>query len=209
MKMMLLGPPGAGKGTLAKRLSAEYKIPAVSSGDLFRNEAASGSSLGQRAKEIMEKGDLVPDDITVEIIKKRIAADDAHGGFLLDGFPRTTDQAEALADIVDLDKVLNLVVGDEEVIRRLSGRRMCPVCGAIYHIEFMPPKTDNKCDKGHGELITRDDDRIDAIKNRLEVYKRMTEPLIKYYNDRGLLYNIDASVSPEEVVRQAVKTLEM
>jgi len=209
MKLMLLGPPGAGKGTLAKRLSAEYNIPAVSSGDLFRNEVASGSPLGLRLKEIMEKGDLVPDDITVQIVKKRIAADDALHGFLLDGFPRTKEQAETLARIVTLDKVLNLVAGDQEVIRRLSGRRLCPVCGTIYHVEFMPPKIEGRCDKGHGELITRDDDKIDAIKNRLAVYKRQTEPLINYYSSEGLLRDLDASVSPEEVVRQAKEALAM
>ena len=209
MKLMLLGPPGAGKGTLAKRLSAEYNIPAVSSGDLFRNEVASGSPLGLRLKEIMEKGDLVPDDITVQIVKKRIAADDALHGFLLDGFPRTKEQAETLARIVTLDKVLNLVAGDQEVIRRLSGRRLCPVCGTIYHVEFMPPKIEGRCDKGHGELITRDDDKIDAIKNRLAVYKRQTEPLITYYSSEGLLRDLDASVSPEEVVRQAKEALAM
>ncbi len=207
MTFMLLGPPGAGKGTLAKRLSAGYNIPAVSSGDLFRNEVASGSPLGLRLKEIMEKGDLVPDDITVQIVKKRIAADDALGGFLLDGFPRTKEQAETLAHIVRLDRVLNLVVGDEEAVRRLSGRRLCPVCGTIYHVEFMPSKIEGQCDKGHGELITRGDDRIGAIKNRLIVYKRQTEPLIDYYSSEGLLRDIDASVSPEEVVRQAKEAL--
>lgn len=207
MTFMLLGPPGAGKGTLAKRLSAGYNIPAVSSGDLFRNEVASGSPLGLRLKEIMEKGDLVPDDITVQIVKKRIAADDALGGFLLDGFPRTKEQAEALARIVTLDRVLNLVIGAQEIISRLSGRKLCPVCGAIYHVEFMPPKIENQCDKGHGELITRDDDKIDAIKNRLVVYRKQTEPLIEYYSSEGLLCDIDASVSPEDVVSQAKEAL--
>jgi adenylate kinase len=207
MKLMLLGPPGAGKGTLAKQLSEGYSIPAVSSGELFRNEAASGSDLGVRLKAIMEKGDLVPDDITVQIVKKRIEAKDARPGFLLDGFPRTRDQAEALAEFVTLDRVLNLVVSDQEVIRRLSGRRLCPVCGTIYHVEFMPPKTDELCDRGHGALITRDDDKIDAIKNRLIVYKRQTEPLIRYYNDKGLLCDIDASLAPDEVVSQAREAL--
>lgn len=207
MKLMLLGPPGAGKGTLAKRLSPEYNIPAVSSGDLFRNEVASGSQLGLRLKEIMENGNLVPDDITVQIVKKRIEADDALHGFLLDGFPRTKKQAETLAHIVTLDSVLNLVVSDIETIRRLSGRRLCPVCGTIYHVEFMPSKIEGRCDKGHSELITRDDDKIGAIKNRLIVYKRQTEPLIDYYRSEGLLRDIDASVAPEEVVRQAKEAL--
>ncbi len=209
MKLVLLGPPGAGKGTLAKPLSAEYNIPDVSSGDLFRNEIVGGSTLGRQLKEIIEKGNLIPDDITVQIVKKRIAADDARGGFLLDGFPRTKEQAEALARIVTLDRVLNLVIGAQEIISRLSGRKLCPVCGAIYHVEFMPPKIENQCDKGHGELITRDDDKIDAIKNRLAVYKRQTEPLINFYSSKGLLCDIDASPSPEEVVRQAKEALEM
>ncbi len=207
MKLMLLGPPGAGKGTLAKQLSKEHGIPAVSSGDLFRNEAASGSELGLRLKAIMETGELVPDDITVQIVKNRIEAQDAQAGFLLDGFPRTREQAEALANSVTLDKVLNLVVSDQEVIRRLSGRRLCPVCGTIYHVEFMPPKTDEECDQGHGALITRDDDKIDAIRNRLTVYKKQTEPLIRYYSEKGLLHDIDASLPPEDVVRQAKNVL--
>jgi len=204
---MLLGPPGAGKGTLAKQLSKGYNIPSVSSGDLFRNEAASGSELGLRLKRIMEKGELVPDDITVQIVKNRLEAKDAQAGFLLDGFPRTKEQAETLAKFVTLDKVFNLVVSDQEVIRRLSGRRLCPVCGAIYHVEFMPPKTKEECDQGHGALITRDDDKIDAIKKRLTVYKKQTEPLIRYYSEKGLLYDIDASLPPEDVVRQARNVL--
>jgi adenylate kinase len=192
---------------LAKRLSSEYGIPPISTGDLFRGEVANQTPLGIRVKEIMDRGDLVPDDLTVEIVKNRIGQPDASSGFLLDGFPRTINQAEGLSRMVDLDHVLNLVVSDGEVIRRLSGRRQCPVCGAIYHIEFMPPKEENRCDKGHGELYTRDDDKIEAIKNRLKVYEKQTEPLIAFYRKAGLLIDIDASVPPDAVVELAIESL--
>ena len=203
MNLVLLGPPGAGKGTLASKLSSDLAIPAVSTGELFRRAVADGTSLGLRIKEILDRGDLVPDSVTVEIVEARLGRPDAREGFLLDGFPRTMAQAEALDGIVALDCVLNLVVSDGEVIRRVSGRRLCPVCGTVYHVEFMPPRRDGLCEKDGSELVFRDDDRIESVKNRLAVYKRQTQPLIDYYRTAGILADVDASLSPEGVFAEA------
>ena len=208
MNLIFLGAPGAGKGTLATLLSKEYRIPQISTGDLFRAAVKEGSELGKQVQGIMEKGELVPDSLTVELVKERLSKPDAKGGYILDGFPRTVAQADALAEFQTIDAVINFSISDELVIRRLSGRRVCRSCGAIYHIENMPPKVEDTCDRCGGELYIRDDDKIDSIKNRLRVYKEQTEPLIAYYRDRGVLRAIDSSKSPEDSLAQIKSVLD-
>lgn len=202
MKLIFLGPPGAGKGTLAKIVSEQYSVPQISTGDLFRSAVKEGTELGIEAKRIMEKGELVPDSLTVELVKERLALSDAATGYILDGFPRTIPQADSLAEFERLDSVINFTLDDETVIKRLSGRRICRSCGAIYHIVNMPATREGICDRCQGELYIRDDDQIDSIKNRLEVYKKQTEPLINYYLEKGLLKNIDASTDPEKMMTE-------
>jgi adenylate kinase len=208
MNLIFLGAPGAGKGTLATLLSKEYRIPQISTGDLFRAAVKEGSELGRQVRGIMEKGELVPDSLTVELVKERLSKPDARGGYILDGFPRTVAQADALAEFQKIDAVINFSISDELVIRRLSGRRVCRSCGAIYHIENMPPKVEGTCDRCGGELYIRDDDKIDSIKNRLRVYKEQTEPLIAYYRDRAVLREIDSSKSPQDSLAQIESVLE-
>jgi adenylate kinase len=202
MNLIFLGAPGAGKGTLATLLSKQHGVPQISTGDLFRAAVKEGSELGKKVKGIMEKGELVPDSLTVELVKQRLAKPDASSGYILDGFPRTIAQADALAEFEQIDHVINFAISDELVIRRLSGRRVCRSCGAIYHVDNMPPKVEGKCDRCGGELYIRDDDKIDSIKNRLRVYKEQTEPLIAYYRDKGLLREIDSSKSPQHSLEQ-------
>jgi len=202
MKLIFLGPPGAGKGTLAKIVAEEYNIPQISTGDLFRSAVKEGTELGIEAKKIMEKGELVPDSLTVELVKERLARSDAETGYILDGFPRTIPQADSLAEFERLDGVINFAIDDGTVIQRLSGRRICRSCGAIYHIVNMPAVREGICDRCQGELYIRDDDQIDSIKNRLTVYIEQTEPLISYYREKGLLKNIDASTDPEKMMAE-------
>jgi len=197
MKLIFLGAPGAGKGTLAGTVSRALKIPQISTGDIFREAVKNGTDLGGKVKGIMERGELVPDDLTVELIRERMSRPDTRGGYILDGFPRTVPQANALAEFQTIDGVINFQIPDDVVIRRLSGRRVCRSCGAIYHVDNMPPKKENVCDSCGGELYTRDDDKIEAIRNRLQVYRRQTEPLIAYYRELGLLHDIDSSESVE------------
>ena len=208
MNLIFLGAPGAGKGTLATLLSKEYGIPQISTGDLFRAAVKEGSDLGKQVQGIMEKGELVPDSLTVELVRERLAKPDARDGYILDGFPRTVAQADALGEFQKIDGVINFLISDELVIRRLSGRRVCRSCGAIYHVENMVPKKEGICDRCGGEVYIRDDDKIDSIKNRLRVYKAQTEPLIAYYRDKGLLREIDSSRSPEHSLEQIKKILE-
>ena len=207
MNLIFLGAPGAGKGTLATLLSKEYSIPQISTGDLFRAAVKEGSELGKQVQGIMEKGELVPDSLTVELVKERLSKPDAAGGYILAGFPRTIAQADELGEFQKIDAVINFSISDELVIRRLSGRRVCRSCGAIYHIENMPPKVEGTCDRCGGELYIRDDDKIDSIKNRLRVYKDQTEPLIAYYRNKGLLQEIDSSKSPQDSLSQINKLL--
>ncbi len=199
MKLVFLGPPGAGKGTIAARAREHYQIPHISTGDLFRTHIKEHTPLGSEVEAILGRGDLVPDAITVEMVRERLSADDAQRGFILDGFPRTIAQADALAQMARLDYVVNFVLDEEVIIARLSGRRVCKSTGRIYHILYDPPKVDGIDDESGEVLIQRDDDKPEAIHNRLLVYQRQTFPLIGYYRSMGLLVDIDAKGTPLEV----------
>ncbi len=210
MNLIFLGPPGAGKGTLAGLVSKEYSIPQISTGDIFRDAIKRETELGKKVKEILGRGDLVPDDLTVSIVRERLTQPDAQKGYILDGFPRTIPQAEALEKIQKLSAVVNFEISDAQVVERLSGREICKNCGAIYHVKNMPSKVKGVCDKCGGPLYTRPDDSLESIKNRLDVYRKQTEPLISYYGKKLLLKNIDSSKSPEDTlvqIRAALKKL--
>lgn len=212
MNIILLGPPGAGKGTQAKKIADNYSLPHISTGDMLRENITSKTKLGMKAKSYMDRGELVPDNLLITIIKDRLSKPDCIGGFLLDGYPRTVPQADALQMILTesnkkLDAVLNIQVDDEELIKRLSGRRMCS-CGASYHMIFNPPENDEICDVCKGKLYQRDDDRPDAIKNRLIVYKKQTRPLIEYYNDKGILRAIDGVKDISQIFEEIKKILD-
>jgi adenylate kinase len=198
---VFLGPPGAGKGTLALEVSKLYEIVHISTGDLFRAAIKNGTGLGKKIKAVIESGALVSDDLTVELLKERLKKDDWKKGFILDGFPRTIAQALALSKLVELDYVINLDISDEEVIERLSGRRVCSKCGHSFHIKFMKPKTEGLCDSCGSSLITREDDKREAIEKRLKTYAEQTYPLIKYYREKGLLVDIDARPSTAEILK--------
>jgi adenylate kinase len=212
MIYILLGPPGAGKGTQGVRIAEAYGIPTISTGGIFRDMAAAGTPLGLQAKSYFSQGKLVPDEIVIGLVKERIGLDDCKNGFLLDGFPRTIAQADALAMIMaelglKLDGALDFSVSDEELIRRLSGRRTCKSCGATYHIEFMPPKNMGICDNCGGSLIQRTDDAPESIKTRLAEYNNKTAPLISYYRERGLLKTIAADATPDEIYQRVLKII--
>ena len=212
MRLVLVGPPGAGKGTQAQFIAEHAGIPKISTGDIFRANVSEGTPLGVQAKAYMDRGDLVPDDVTIEMVKLRLREDDARTGFLLDGFPRTVPQAEVLDDVLresgaKLDVVLELVVDDDEVIRRLSGRRTCRTCNHIWHVDFDPPATAGVCDLDGGELFQRDDDQAATIANRLEVYAQSTAPLVAYYASRGVLVGIDATGPVDDVTVRAIDAL--
>ena len=198
MNLILLGGPGAGKGTQAKLIVEEYKIPQISTGDMLREAVKQGTELGKKAKEYMDKGELVPDEIVIGIVRERIKQPDCEKGFILDGFPRTITQAEALDKMLDeidkkIDAVVNIHVPEEEIVKRIVNRRTCKKCGAIYHLIYSPPKEPNKCDKCGGELYQRDDDKEETVRERLRVYKQQTEPLIEYYEKKRILYNVDGT----------------
>lgn len=212
MRLVLVGPPGAGKGTQAQFIASHFVIPKISTGDIFRANVSEGTELGVEAKKYMDAGDLVPDEVTIGMVKDRLAQDDAGDGFLLDGFPRTVRQAEVLDEMLaglngGLDVVLELVVDDDEVVRRLSGRRTCRRCGHVWHLDFDPPAKAGVCDRCGGELFQRDDDSEDTIRHRLEVYADQTSPLIGYYGDRGLLRGVDATGPVEDVTERAINAL--
>ena len=212
MYILLMGPPGAGKGTQAERLIAEYGIPQISTGDMFRAAVKSGTALGKEAKSYMDKGALVPDSVTVGIVKERLAEDDCKKGWILDGFPRTTAQAAALDAIlhdmgISLTAVLNIQAEKEGLVRRVCGRFVCRKCGASFHKEFRPPKQEGICDTCGGELYQRDDDKEETVKQRLSVYESSTAPLIDYYKASGVLYDIDGDKSMDEVYAQIVSAL--
>ncbi len=198
-QLMMLGPPGAGKGTQAKRLEDELDIPQVSTGDMLRDARRRETELGQEAAEYMDDGELVPDDVVIGIVEERLQQSDADEGFILDGFPRTRKQAESLADMgVELEAVIKLQVSEDEIVRRLSGRLNCPECGAAYHEEFDPPEREGRCACG-SELTRREDDRPEAVRERLETYTDETKPLVTFYRDRGMLLEINGEGSPDDV----------
>ncbi|MDQ1601234.1 MAG: adenylate kinase [Actinomycetota bacterium] len=212
MRLVLVGPPGAGKGTQAQFIASHFAVPKISTGDIFRSNVSDGTDLGLEARKYMDAGDLVPDEVTIGMVKDRLSHDDTSEGFLLDGFPRTVQQAVVLDDMlaahdVGLDVVLELVVDDEEVVRRLSGRRTCRRCGHVWHLDFDPPATEGVCDRCGGELFQRDDDSELTIRHRLEVYADQTSPLIGYYGDRGLLSGVDATGPVEDVTERAINAL--
>jgi len=213
MRLVLVGAPGAGKGTQAKFVAKHFSVPAISTGDIFRANIAAKSELGREAKRYMDAGDLVPDEVTIGIVRDRLSQDDTASGFLLDGFPRTLAQAEALRDMLDdlgtpLDVVLELQIDDDEVVRRLSGRRTCRQCGHVWHLEFDPSEKEGICDIDGGELFQRDDDQPETIRRRLEVYTEQTEPLVGFYENAGLLRSITAQGAVDEITERAIAALE-
>lgn len=199
MKMLFLGPPGAGKGTMAARMSALVGIPHVSTGDLFRENIKRQTPLGTRVKKILDSGGLVPDEITIEVLRTRLELDDATSGFILDGFPRTILQAEALSKFSDIDYAIELQCTREVLIRRLTGRRSCPVCRRIYHVDSMPPAVENTCDDDSARLYIREDDKKEAVKKRLALYAEETWPLSDWYRARGLLRVVNGSGEADAV----------
>ncbi|HEY4854235.1 MAG TPA: adenylate kinase [Streptosporangiaceae bacterium] len=212
MRVVLVGPPGAGKGTQAQFVASHLSIPKISTGDIFRENVSHGTALGRRAQSFMERGDLVPDEVTIAMVTDRLQDDDTQAGFLLDGFPRTVPQAETLKKLLSswetrLDVVLELVVDDDEVVRRLSGRRTCRRCGRVWHALFDPPAHINACDDCGGQLFQRDDDREDTIRHRLEVYQEQTSPLVAFYADEGILLGIDATGPVDEITERALSAL--
>ncbi|MGI6433214.1 MAG: adenylate kinase [Sphaerochaetaceae bacterium] len=205
MKLVFLGPPGAGKGTIATLAKERLDLLHISTGDLFRAARSSDTPLGRQVAGILDRGELVPDEITIEVVRQQLAS--LQRGFILDGFPRTIGQADALGTMVEIDHVVNFVLDREEIIKRLSGRRMCKSTGKIYHIIYNPPKVDGIDDQTGEALIQREDDKEEAILNRLTVYARQTEPLISYYKERGLLRDVEAYQAPEEVYKLMLKAI--
>lgn len=204
MKLVLLGPPGAGKGTQAEKLAERFDIPAISTGHIIRNAIADDTSVGKEAKTYIDRGELVPDSIVVEMVKERIKEDDCANGYILDGFPRTVSQAEIMDSIpISVDIVLEIHVDEETIVKRLSGRRECKKCGATYHVTDNPPKEENVCSKCGEHLTCRDDDTPEVIRRRMEVYRKQTEPLKDYYNKKGLL----VSVSGQKLVSDTTKAI--
>lgn len=212
MKIIMLGAPGAGKGTQAKMLAAKYGIPHISTGDIFRANIKNGTELGAKAKGYMDKGLLVPDELVVDLVIDRFKETDCEKGYVLDGFPRTIPQAEALDKALtaigeSVDYAINVEVPDENIIRRMGGRRACVGCGATYHIVYSPTKAEGKCDACDGDLIIRDDDKPETVKNRLSVYHEQTQPLIDYYTNKGIIAEVDGTIDMKDVFDAIVKSL--
>ena len=212
MKIIMLGAPGAGKGTQAKQIAAKYEIPHISTGDIFRANIKEGTALGMEAKSYMDKGQLVPDELTVKILLDRVSKDDCKNGYVLDGFPRTIPQADVLDKAVSelndkIDYAINVDVNDDNIIRRMSGRRACLNCGATYHIVNVPPKKEGICDTCGSELVIRDDDKEETVKARLLAYHEQTQPLIDYYNNKGILKEVDGTKDMNDVFADIVNIL--
>ena len=212
MKIIMLGAPGAGKGTQAKMIADKYGVPHISTGDIFRANIKNGTELGMEAKKYMDQGLLVPDELTVKILLDRVAEEDCKEGYLLDGFPRTIPQAEvldkALTELGDaIDYAINVDVPDENIVKRMSGRRACLSCGSTYHMEHIPPKKEGVCDKCGNELVLRDDDKPETVLNRLEVYHKQTQPLIQFYEEKGVLRTVDGTKPMKEVFDSIVEIL--
>jgi adenylate kinase len=212
MKIIMLGAPGAGKGTQAKMIAERYAVPHVSTGDIFRANISNGTELGKEAKGYMDQGLLVPDELTVKILLDRVSKEDCKNGYVLDGFPRTIPQAEvldkALAELGDqVDYAINVDVPDENIINRMSGRRACLTCGATYHVKYNTPKVEGVCDVCDQELVLRDDDKAETVKKRLDVYHDQTQPLIDYYSSKGILKEVDGTIDMKDVFGAIVKIL--
>ena len=212
MKIIMLGAPGAGKGTQAKMIAAKYGIPHISTGDIFRANIKNGTELGAKAKEYMDKGLLVPDELVVDLVIDRFKEPDCEKGYVLDGFPRTIPQAEALDKALtaigeSVDYAINVEVPDENIVRRMGGRRACVGCGATYHIVYSPTKVEGKCDTCGGDLIIRDDDKPETVQNRLAVYHEQTQPLIDYYTKKGIIAEVDGTQDMKDVFAAIVKIL--
>ncbi|WP_102399150.1 adenylate kinase [Haloimpatiens massiliensis] len=212
MKIILLGPPGAGKGTQAKSISQKYSIPHISTGDIFRKNISEKTPLGVKAKEYMDKGLLVPDELTIDLVKDRLSQEDCKNGFLLDGFPRTVKQAEALDEFINgkgekIDTALLIEVPRELILERMTGRRVCPSCGASYHIKFNPPKNEGKCGICGADLIQRKDDNEETVKDRLDVYDKQTQPLIAYYKSQNVLSVVDGTLAIDKVFEDICSVL--
>ncbi|MCX8204202.1 MAG: adenylate kinase [Candidatus Nezhaarchaeota archaeon] len=213
MRLIILGPPGAGKGTQAKLLSERLGIPHIATGDMLREAVEAKTELGKLAKQYMDKGELVPDWLVIKLIEERLQRADCHRGFILDGFPRTIRQAEALEDYLrkaeaKIDAAINLEVGEEEVVKRISLRRTCRSCGAVYHLAFNPPKRDELCDKCGASLYQREDDKEETVRRRLKVYRQQTEPLLEFYRQRGLLVSINGEKDIEHVLNEILRYIE-
>lgn len=206
MNIVLLGPPGIGKGTVAVKLSKKLSIPHIATGDMLRENSSRKTELGLKAKSFMDKGLLVPDNVVIEMIKERLQKDDCKNGFILDGFPRTINQAEEIKEI-KIDKVVNLQASDDVIIERLSKRKVCGQCGFIYHLDFIKPNREGFCDKCSGTLYQREDDKPEAIKERLKIYREKTEPLVKYYKEKDLIVDVDGSGTPKEEFELVLKAV--
>jgi len=212
MKIVILGAPGAGKGTQAERIAEKYQIPHISTGDIFRANIKAGTELGKKAKEFMDQGLLVPDSLTVDLVMDRINKEDCKNGYILDGFPRTIPQAEKLTEALKaensaLDYAIDVDVPDENIINRMSGRRTCLKCGMTYHISYAAPKQDGVCDKCGADLVLREDDKPETVKKRLDVYHTQTQPLIDYYRNENILRSVDGTQDMEDVFRDITKIL--
>ena len=212
MKIIMLGAPGAGKGTQAKKITSKYNIPHISTGDIFRMNIKNGTELGTKAKTYMDQGLLVPDELTCDLVVDRIQQEDAQNGYILDGFPRTIPQAECLTEALkklnsNIDHAIDVDVPDENIVKRMSGRRACLKCGATYHLEYAAPKTEGVCDACGDSVVLRDDDKPETVGKRLEVYHEQTKPLIEYYKAQGVLTTIDGTKSLDEVFQQIMDIL--